>query len=69
MSTAACVRIACKAFKMGVPFDFGSGGDPTSSSIAKSQKHKVDSMIVWDSNPFAHCSVKKVNNHYTMKNH
>ena len=50
-SATACVRIEFKTFKRGFPFDFGAGGDPTNGSVAKSQKDKVDSMIMWDSNP------------------
>ena len=52
---------------MGIQFDFGVGGNSISGCVAKSQKEKMDSIIVRDGNPFVRFNVKKVNNHCTMK--
>ena len=44
-TATTCVRIAFKAFEMGIPFDFGARGDPTNRTLAtRSQKEKIDAM-------------------------
>ena len=69
VQNATCVRIAFKAFEMGIPFEFGAGGDPTNGTLATSQKEKIDAMQMWDGNPsFVHdYNIKKINNHYRMQ--
>ena len=66
-TATTCVRIAFKAFEMGIPFEFGAGGDPTNGTLATSQKEKIDAMQMWDGNPFVHYNIKKINNHYIMQ--
>ena len=58
-TATTCVRIAFKGFEMGIPFEFGAGGDPTNRTLATSQKEKIDAMQMWDGNPFVHYNIKK----------
>ena len=66
-TATTCVRIAFKGFEMGIPFEFGAGGDPTNGTLATSQKEKIDAMQMWAGNPFVHYNIKKINNHYRMQ--
>ena len=57
-NTTTCVRVAFKAFEIGVPFEFGTGGGPTDCTLAKIQKKKIDEMEMWENNPFVHYNIK-----------
>ena len=53
LTSTKCVRIAFDAlFEMGIPFEFGAGGDPITNGtpLATSQKEKIDVMQqeMWD---------------------
>ena len=37
-TATTCVRIYFRAFEMGIPFEFGTGGDPTNGTLTTSQK-------------------------------
>ena len=42
-TATACVRVAYKAVEiMGIPFNFGAGGDPTTNRTSKESKRKAD---------------------------
>ena len=66
-TATTCVRIAFKAFEVGIPFDFGARGYPMNGTLATSQKENIDAMQMWDGNPFVHYNIKKINNHYRMQ--
>ena len=64
------MRIAFKAFEMGILFDFVTGGDPTSGTLANSQKQKIDAIDavqMWQHNPFVHYNVKKKRDYFELQ--
>ena len=61
------MRIAFKATHFDL-FGATRGEDPRNGTLATSQKEKIDArMQMWDSNPFVHYNIKKINNHYSMQ--
>ena len=66
-TATTCVRIGFKEFEIGIPFEFGTGGDPTNRTLSTSQKKKIDAMKMWDDNPFVNYNIKNINNNYIIQ--
>eukprot|EP00956_Cyclotella_meneghiniana_P027530 scaffold61920_cov23-Cyclotella_meneghiniana.AAC.1 len=67
-SATTCVRLAYKHFQMPM-FNLDTGNvDPTTGTLASSQKEKLDKMKAWDNNPLKayDCKKKKSKNYYFL---